>query len=997
MRTLVVLLPVAALLTLSCSTELPNPGDGRPRAPTIGVRIVGGDVDRTDGTADVASDGDAQVDGDADTSGDTGAGDADDVRETSDTGDTQPADGDVPDANDAADSPDAITSLPETPIGFGADTVGGSGGTTYTVTSTADSGSDTLREALEAQGNRIVEFAVDAPIVLSSPILIDDPNITVDGASSATFPVTITGAQIRIQTQDVILRHLRFRPVTCGQRAIEVLPGTTRLLIDHISATWAGDEPVEIGSNDSAQPILDVTVQWSIIADSLDCDGGTQGGFELYGYTQRASVHHSVFGIGETLVPNLGPVGPFEFVNNIVYDPKIPTWVRIIPTIGAPVTADIVANLWLHGPDSPMGPLVDLTDEGDPSILDVYMRGNRIDDSDRLSDLIATSDDMYLVADPTVASSAVPEIRRRHAAVSRPHRSGARRLDHESNGSDRDESHDGGRHDGCGVSVTIGGGPATASGAGGSSRGRAAPPACHAAQRLDLAGGDFDSLPATSRRGALDAAQNHHETRRGDVAPRRRTASSASATRLDRPGRIQTDPGRPRQTTPNCMSTLWSNLAASSQASLGFFWKAGWAFILGYGISAMIQAFVPKKRLTDHMGDGGPKGIALATIFGAISSSCSFAALATARALVLKGAHFREAVAFMFASTNLVIELGILILIFLGPPFLVAEVIGGVVLIAISAMLLKWFAPEGWFDAARERVEEAAGDLDEDFDWRTRITSWGGWKLVGERFVAEWQMVWKEIFIGFSIAGLIAVWIPDSAWSAVFLTDVDIPDWLRMLENALVGPLVAMTTFIGSMGNIPLATVLASSGVLFAGIMAFIYSDLVVPPLVMVNKTYYGWRVALLIAVVMYISMVVTALLLALGFGALGLTPESRRVVEEVTRFAIDYTFFMNIAFVVVAGGLIWLSRRDAVLEGGAEGRADGDEGSAAGEGGRHDEEGGRGHAEGHEHGDDHDHGGGHDHDHGDEGSSWLTPKNVAVGVLGLVDLVGVVAWIAGA
>lgn len=165
---------------------------------------------------------------------------------------------------------------------------------------------------------------------------------------------------------------------------------------------------------------------------------------------------------------------------------------------------------------------------------------------------------------------------------------------------------------------------------------------------------------------------------------------------------------------------------------------------------------------------------------------------------------------------------------------------------------------------------------------------------------------------GFTVAGAVAVPVPDTLWQAIFLGNVGsaVPTWLRVLENAAIAPFVAAATFIGSMGNIPLATVLGSNGVLFAGMLGFIYSDLMVPPLVMINARYYGWRVALYIAAVMYISIVCTALLMHAGFGALHLTPQSSREVGDVSRFAVDYTFYLNIAFAVIAGVLVWLHRR---------------------------------------------------------------------------------------
>lgn len=348
----------------------------------------------------------------------------------------------------------------------------------------------------------------------------------------------------------------------------------------------------------------------------------------------------------------------------------------------------------------------------------------------------------------------------------------------------------------------------------------------------------------------------------------------------------------------------------SAKTALGFFWKSGWAFVLGYFVSGMIQAFVPKGKLTQHMGEADIKSISLSTFFGAASSSCSFAALAAARALIKKGAHFIAGVAFMFASTNLVIELGILILIFLGWQFLAAEIVGGLILIAISSVLIKLTYPKSWLEAARDKVESEGDDLEEDFDWKKRIKSKEGWRLVGHKFVNDWKMAWEDILIGFTIAGFVAVLVPESFWTTLFLVGAEgVPGWLVAIENAMIAPFVAALTFIGSMGNIPLATVLNSNGVLFAGIMGFIYSDLMVPPLVHINAKYYGWRVALYIAGVMFVSIVFTALILNGLFTLLDIVPESRRTVSNITQFKIDYTFWMNLVFVWIAGWLIWQNK----------------------------------------------------------------------------------------
>lgn len=359
-------------------------------------------------------------------------------------------------------------------------------------------------------------------------------------------------------------------------------------------------------------------------------------------------------------------------------------------------------------------------------------------------------------------------------------------------------------------------------------------------------------------------------------------------------------------------SGFWQLYGEAAKTAVGFFWKAGWAFVLGYFVSAMIQAFVPKARLTPYMGSGGLQSVSLATLFGAASSSCSFAALAAARSLVMKGAHFVAAVAFMFASTNLVIELGILILIFLGWQFLAAEIVGGLLLIAISTTLIKLTYPRRWFQEARGRVEEHGEEEESDFNWRRRIRSRRGWHRVGHKFAMDWKMVWEEILIGFTVAGFVAVLVPASVWEKIFLIDagVSLPAWLVTLENAVVAPFVAAATFIGSMGNIPLATVLNANGVLFAGIMGFIYSDLMVPPLVMINAKYYGRRVALYIAAVMFASIVITAMVLHYVFAAVHITPESGRRMAEAAQFAFDYTFYLNVVFVAVALWLVNLHRQ---------------------------------------------------------------------------------------
>ncbi|GGM38162.1 membrane protein [Paraliobacillus quinghaiensis] len=353
---------------------------------------------------------------------------------------------------------------------------------------------------------------------------------------------------------------------------------------------------------------------------------------------------------------------------------------------------------------------------------------------------------------------------------------------------------------------------------------------------------------------------------------------------------------------------MLEQIANSAMTSIGFFWKAGWAFVLGYFISSMIQAFVPKVKMVKYMGDSSFKSVGLGTIFGAISSSCSFAALSAGRSLFRKGASFASTLAFLFASTNLVIELGILIYVFLGWQYVIAEIIGGIILILITWGLVSLFYPKKLVEEARSNVGE--DEMEDSFNWKEKIKTKEGWYQVGHEFAHNWQMVWKEITIGFTLAGIMATYVPNETWKAIFLVgQADIGFW-QLLENTLIAPVAAMLTFIGSMGNIPISTILASSGVTFAGIMAFIYSDLVVPPIVAVNKKYYGWKTALYIAGVFYVSIVITALLLHLGFASVGMLPEGANLIMKENPFKINYTFWFNIVFLFIAGIGIYLNKK---------------------------------------------------------------------------------------
>jgi len=354
----------------------------------------------------------------------------------------------------------------------------------------------------------------------------------------------------------------------------------------------------------------------------------------------------------------------------------------------------------------------------------------------------------------------------------------------------------------------------------------------------------------------------------------------------------------------------------ASTTALGLFWTAFWAFGLGYMISAMIQVFITRERMQQAMGEAGPRSVALGTFFGFASSSCSFAALSGTRAIFAKGAGFVPSMAFLLASTNLVVELGIIIAIFLGWQFVVGEYIGGLLLIVLIWMVVRLTARFAPIEEARERAQQNQGDEDDatnpDTSWREKVRSREHWGMVAQRYCMEWAMVWKDVTIGFTVAGIIAAFVPRSFFETLFIGG-DNPGFFDLLAQALIGPVAAFFTFIGSMGNIPLAAVLYGNGVAFAGIMAFIFSDLVVIPVLRVNAKYYGWKMALYILAVFLVVLVATAMLLHYGFAFFGLLPSADQVrsVTEREFFTVDYTFWFNAAFLALSAVFVgWKIKR---------------------------------------------------------------------------------------
>ncbi|MCB0696855.1 MAG: permease [Chitinophagaceae bacterium] len=357
------------------------------------------------------------------------------------------------------------------------------------------------------------------------------------------------------------------------------------------------------------------------------------------------------------------------------------------------------------------------------------------------------------------------------------------------------------------------------------------------------------------------------------------------------------------------MKDLISKWGEAAYTSVGFFWMALWAFILGYLISSIIQVFVTEARMQKAMGRSGKKDILLGTFFGFISSSCSFSALATTRSIFQKGASFISSIAFLLASTNLVIELGIIISIFMGWQFLVGEYVGGILLILFSYILVRIIKPDKLVAAARNKLDD--NTQDDELPAKQKLFSAESWAKVAKQFNMEWQMVWKDVTIGFTIAGIIAAFVPDEFFRTLFInsgkTGGDY-SFFTLLEHVLVGPVAAFFTFIGSMGNIPLAALLYGKGVSFAGVMAFIFSDLVVLPVLRINAKYYGWKMSLFILFLLFVSLVISSLLLHYGLDIFHLLPHSGAVtIMQKEYFQLNYTFFLNIAFAVVVLALVFL------------------------------------------------------------------------------------------
>lgn len=367
------------------------------------------------------------------------------------------------------------------------------------------------------------------------------------------------------------------------------------------------------------------------------------------------------------------------------------------------------------------------------------------------------------------------------------------------------------------------------------------------------------------------------------------------------------------------MLHLFALIGESFREAFFMFWETMWALVLGFTLSGMVQAFVSRGEMQRAMGDGSIGSISRATFFGMVSSSCSYAATAMARSLFQRGANFAAAMVFMFASTNLVIEIGLVLWILMGWQFALSEYVGGLIMIALFALLSRFvFAPR-IIDAARRHV--AADESSESEEpmrvrsWRERLSSSASWADAASYAMADINMLRKEMAVGFIVAGFLAVIVPNRVWNTVFVTG---HGFWTSLENAVVGPLIAVVSFVCSIGNVPLAAALWSGGIGFGGVVSFIFADLITLPLVLIYRKLYGLKLTLRLVALFWLVMSAAGLIVEYLFVGLGLVPENRSIRIVETSLEWNYTTFLNIIFLGVFALLFWLSRNQERLGGGA-------------------------------------------------------------------------------
>jgi hypothetical protein len=342
-------------------------------------------------------------------------------------------------------------------------------------------------------------------------------------------------------------------------------------------------------------------------------------------------------------------------------------------------------------------------------------------------------------------------------------------------------------------------------------------------------------------------------------------------------------------------------------------WEILWALILGFALSAVVQAVVRRSTIVALLGNDRPRTLAVAAGLGAASSSCSYAAVALARSLFRKGANFTAAMAFEIGSTNLVVELGIILALLMGWQFTAAEFVGGPLMIVVLAVLFRLFVRSRLIDAARRQADRGlAGSMEghaamdmsvqrEGSFWR-RLFSGEGLTSVSHVFVMEWAAILRDLILGLLIAGAIAAWVPESFWQHFFFADHPV---LSFAWGPIVGPIVAIVSFVCSIGNVPLAAVLWNGGISFGGVVAFIFADLLIIPILNIYRKYYGTAMMLTLLGTFYAAMVAAGYIVEFIFGATNLIPSQRSATVMQAEISWNYTTWLNIVFLVIATVLV--------------------------------------------------------------------------------------------
>ncbi len=381
-------------------------------------------------------------------------------------------------------------------------------------------------------------------------------------------------------------------------------------------------------------------------------------------------------------------------------------------------------------------------------------------------------------------------------------------------------------------------------------------------------------------------------------------------------------------------------------------WETWWALVLGFGIAGAVEAWIPKEKIIRYMKGAGPRELGIATFFGFVSSSCSFSAVATAKNLFKKGASAAASLgAFMFASTNLVIEIGLVMWVLLGWPFVLADFIGGIILIILMAVAFEWFVPRPLIERARQyalkgdtvkdpvcgmEVDPAETDHTIEYEGETfyfcskhcknsfepeehqqstlsikkQISSKAGWVALAKKQLKEWNMLYEDIIIGFFLAGIIGAFIPEQVWLSLFSGETVLGLPLYLVWTSAVGALVGVVTFVCSVGNVPFAAILWNNGLPFGSVLSYIYADLIVPPIMDAYRKYYRARFAGVLSLIIFLVAVITGVIIHFGFETFQLIPTAKaKVVEK--QVSLNYKAVLNGGFTVVFLVLLALSRKE--------------------------------------------------------------------------------------